>query len=265
MERNLIEESTYNDIFYAGTWFEKLRLREFEESNQNPVGLDYLKMSSELMLSCQENTAQAIEQCDQSIKENLCSIGTVLSLLDRVASCFWGCSRGDHTFEYLTGRVVSYSQTILLLSKTGRYDEAISLIRAIAEIANLFTLFVNEPTSFNDWRTFSEQKRRSEFSPVKVRKRLEFLNVTPPCDSERYSWLCEVAVHVTPHTKPQMYQSNARPSVGAIFQEDGFKKVINELSLALATISFAVIELARIEDSKRSEIAKHASVLLSFA
>ena len=265
MERNLIEESTYDGIFYAGTWFEKLRLREFEESNQIPVGLDYLEMTTEHMLSCQESTAQAIEQCDQSIKENLCSIGTVLSLLERAASCFWGCQRGDHTFEYLTGRVVGYSQTILLLSKTGRYDEAISLIRGIAEIANLFTLFVNEPTSFNDWRTFPENKRRPKFSPVKVRERLELLNVLPPCDSNRYSWLCEVAVHATPHTKPQMYQPNARPSAGAIFQEDGFKKVINELSLALAAVSFAVVELAKLEDSKRSEIAEHAKILLSFA
>ncbi|NJP10965.1 MAG: hypothetical protein HC866_17025 [Leptolyngbyaceae cyanobacterium RU_5_1] len=152
----------------------------------------------------------------------------------------------------------------MLLSKAGRYDEAISLIRSIAEIANLFALFVNDPTSFSDWKTYSENKRRSKFSPVKVRERLELLNVIPPCDSERYSWFCEVAVHVTPHTKPQMYQSNARPSVGAIFQEDGFKKVIKELSLALASVSSAVIELAKLEDSKRSEIAKHTNILLSF-
>ena len=41
------------------------------------------------------------------------SLGTVLSLLDRASSCYWGCRGGDHVIEYFAGRVASSSRAAL--------------------------------------------------------------------------------------------------------------------------------------------------------
>jgi hypothetical protein len=263
-ERKLTEESTYNGILYFGTWMEKLRLHELDTSGNFPVGIEYLKVSEDRASSCRKDTNEAIEQLGQSIEEHLQALGTTLSLLDRVASCVWGCSHGDHVLEYITGRVVGYSQSALLLAKSGLYDEALLLVRSIAEIANLFALFVADSTAFRNWKTFSEAKRISEFSPGKVRKRLDSLNVPIPYDGNQYGWLCEIAAHATPHTKPQVHQPNTRPSVGAIFQQNSFQGVLREISLSVAVLSETVAQLADIEDGKRDEIIKHGKILLSF-
>jgi hypothetical protein len=259
-ERNLIEESTYDGVLYFGTWMEKLRLREFDASGNFPVGLDYLKVAEEHVLRCQEDTNGAVK----TVEDHVQALGTTISLLDRVASCIWGCSRGDHVLEYITGRVVGYSQSAFLLARSGLYDEALLLVRSIAEVANLFALFVADTAALSNWKTFPERKRMSEFSPGKVREKLGLLNIPVPYDKNQYGWLCEIAAHATPQTKPQVHQPTTRPSVGAIFQQDGFDRVLREISLAVALVSDAVAQLADIEECNRNEIEKSKTILLNF-
>lgn len=264
-KRNLIEESTYNGTLYFGTWTEKLALREIDTSGNFPIGLDFLRVSDESILRCQNETNEAVKQFGQSIENHLQSFGTMLSLLDRVASCVWGCSRGDHILEYITGRVVGYSQSTFLLAKSGLYDEAFLLVRSLGEVANLFALFVADSPSFDEWKKLSKNKRISKFGPGAVRKKLDLMSVPLPCDSKQYEWLCEIAAHATPYTKPQVHQSNTRPSVGGTFQQDGFKRVLKEVSLVIASIGVAIVQLTNLEESKRDEIMAVAKTLMSFA
>ena len=264
MSRRLIKESTYDGILYFGTLMEELRLHELDESGNYPIGFDYLETSAELLLKCQKTTDEVIDQLDQPIKEHLQALGTLLSLLDRAASCVWGCSHSDHILEYITGRVVGYSQSAFFLVRSGLYDEALLLIRSVAEVANLFTLFASDPSSFNEWKALPANKRISSFGPGTVRKRLQAMNMAPPCDKKRYGWLCEVAAHVTPTTKPQLHQPKTRLSVGGIFQHTGFQDVVKEISLAVAHVGIAMIQLADIEDEKSDEVAAQAKTLLSF-
>jgi hypothetical protein len=100
-------------------------------------------------------------------------IGTILSLLDRMVSCWWVCRGGDHLIEYMCGKAASFGRASVRLTQIGFYDEALPLIRTIAEIANLLALFQLEPSSLSDWKSLPEQQRKQQFSPVRVRIRLE--------------------------------------------------------------------------------------------
>jgi hypothetical protein len=53
-------------------------------------------------------------------------------------------------------------------------------------------------------------------------------------------------------------------SVRAIFQQDGFQRVLREISLSVAVLSETVAQLADIEDGKRDEIIDYGRILLSF-
>jgi hypothetical protein len=179
-KQNLVDESTYDGILYFGTFMEKLRARELDASGQAPVGLAYLKLSEESALGCYRDTDRAIEQYGQSLNAHLHALGTMLSFLDRLALCAWGCSRGDHVLEYITGRVVGYSQSAFMMAKAGLYDEALLIVRSAGEIANLFTLFSANSPSFSEWKTLPEKQRKSNFGPGTVRRKLASIGIPPP-------------------------------------------------------------------------------------
>ena len=65
------------------------------------------------------------------------ALGTALSYLDRMASCWWGCRQSTHIEERLVGKVASNARAALHLMRAGYYDEALGLIRQIGETANL--------------------------------------------------------------------------------------------------------------------------------
>jgi hypothetical protein len=75
-------------------------------------------------------------------------LGTVLSLLYRMACCHWGCHGREHVFEYLAGRTCTSAQSSFRLIGFGYYDEALALSRNISEIGNLVHLFFTEPPRF---------------------------------------------------------------------------------------------------------------------
>ena len=54
------------------------------------------------------------------------TFGTVLSLLDRVGSCFWQCPGGGHKahmIQYMAARASSFARAAFRLRKLGFYDE----------------------------------------------------------------------------------------------------------------------------------------------
>lgn len=140
-----------------------------------PEGLDFLQMIWEQEDDCERETDQELPKMGEKASQCLLRLGTVLSLLDRLSTCWWGCRGGDHLIEYLVGRSVNCARASLRLSRFGFYDEALSVTRSIGEIANLMCLFTNEVGAFDRWRTADASVRKTTFGPMQVRMQLENL------------------------------------------------------------------------------------------
>src|SRR5262245_13348972 len=110
---------------------------EHTKSLHCPEGLEFLKLASEQEDSCEKHSHTRLLQMGHKAPQCLENLGTVLSLLDRAASCFWGCHEGDHLIEYLAGRVAASARASLRLLYFGFYDESLSITRSIGEAANL--------------------------------------------------------------------------------------------------------------------------------
>jgi hypothetical protein len=197
-----------------------------------PEGLDFLKLVAEQEDACEAATRCRIPHMGRNAPACVQNLGTVLSLLDRAASCFWGCRGGDHVIEYLAGRVCSCSRASLRLLLLGFYDESLSLTRSIGEIANLFFLFNADGATLSQWKESTKDQRRNHFGPGRVRGRLQTMNLPLLIDDARYGELCEVATHPTPETKPQAHNLLGMPCCGAEFQDAGVLVALNDLALA---------------------------------
>lgn len=202
--------------------------------------IDYLAMREQ---RCRIATIDARQNLGKKAPACLIAMGTVLSLLDRVASCWWGCRRGDHLLEYLVGRCTSSAMAGLHAASSGYYDEALNQARSLGEIANLFALFVAQQSSFNEWTRSSKRDRLTKFGPSRVRDRLTALNASIPIDQKRYTTLCERVTHPTPQTMPQSYNALHMPSTGQIFQQTGYIVALNEIALPLAFAAFFAPQL----------------------
>jgi hypothetical protein len=216
-----------------------------------PVGMEFIELLSRLEDQCSRETASQLPA--MGIKAPLCllRIGTTLSFLDRMASCWWGCDGGDHLIEYLCGRAESQAQAALRLTNCGLYDEALSMSRGIGEIANLLYLFSVSAESLATWKSVERSERLARFSPLKVRLKLEELGEYIPVDKERYQLLSERASHVTPSTRPGAHNILGVPTIGGSFQKAGFLVCLNELALPLVFVILAATQLLSIEREQK--------------
>ena len=194
------------------------------------------------------------------VKASACwnEVGTVLSLLDRMASCWWGCGGGDHTIEYLCGRVASNGRAVLRLLRFGFYDEALSLCRSMGEIANLLQLFSMDGAVLRDWKNSSRRERMNRFGPARVRQLLESANTPVVIDQERYRMLSERSVHVHPSTKPQSHNFWGIPSATTHIQKAGLLVCLNELALPLSVSSAFGAILVNLDENVKTEIVNAA-------
>lgn len=213
-----------------------------------PEGEDYLQFLWSLEDKCQLQTDRRMPELGKKAPECWKHLGTVLSLLDRMASCWWKCRGGDHKIEYLCGRAASSAGAVVRLIRHGYYDEALVLSRGLGEIANLMHLFSIDARSLDEWTNAAPLTVRREFSPVKVRRRLESLSTTPLIKEDRYSLLSTRAVHVHPDTTPQNHNVLGIPVLGAQLQDEGILVCVNEIALPLGiitTFGAVLLELER--------------------
>jgi hypothetical protein len=235
-----------------------------------PEGLDFLMQVSEEENACESETRLRIPELGKMVPACYQELGTVLSLLNRAASCSWGCRGGDHLIEYLAGRVCAYSRSAIRLLLFGFYDESLSLTRSIGEIGNLLLLFNQEPSALPQWRVSDKDLRMTDFGPKKVRKRLKNIGRDKSVDlkplivdDDRYVALSEIATHPTPQIKPQAHNAQGKPSVGARFQEAGLVVSLNELARAVACAVLPIPKLLGYDDQRRGAIRERAIILLS--
>jgi hypothetical protein len=149
------------------------------------------------------------------------------------ACCHWGCKNPSHDLERLASRVYNQATGALRLALTGRYDQALSLIRSIGEFTNLLTLFALEPLTRMEWGNLDERERRAKFAPVKVRVAIEAKGIEPAMESAEYRDLCEQAVHPTSVALPGAYNPARLPVLGGHLQPEGVIVVMCSLVRAI--------------------------------
>lgn len=235
-----------------------------------PEGLDFFKLISRRENACEARTASTLPLLGKQAPLCFKNLGTVLSLLDRAASCFWGCRRGDHIVEYLAGRVCTSSYAARLLFQFGYYDESLSLTRSVGEVSNLLWLFNLDASTFEKWRRAPDSERRHRFSPVRVRLRLEEICREKSPDlkllmiqQDRYGALSEIATHVNPQTKPQAHNPLRRPLAGSVFQEAGAVVALQELAGATGRATLALPKLLGYDERRTNEFRDAGAHLIS--
>lgn len=222
-----------------------------------PEGSEYWRLTRVAEEQCESLTLAAQVNSD-GISTRL---GTVMSLLYRMACCHWGCQGREHVFEYLAGRTCTSAQSAYRLIGFGYYDEALSLSRNVAEIGNLTHLFFTENEHIRTWLDLPSKDRRKEYSPVKVREKLRSLNAVIPTDQDAYSWLCEIGTHITPKTRPQAHNSDGRAILGAVYQSDGWSSAMNSLAWSVCTVAGPMAKLAILDRSQAERLFEETIAL----
>ncbi len=179
-----------------------------------PLGTDFLELVRAFEESCEARTDEVLPRLGKRAPKTYSQLGTVLSLLDRLGSCYWGCGGGDHAIEWLAARASSNSRGALRLMRAGFYDEALGLARSVGEVCNLLHLFVFERTSLDDWRTTDPATRRKRYSALTVRMRLERVADRAIIQNDRYSVLSGFAAHPDPASPPQAHNILGVASTG---------------------------------------------------
>ena len=226
-----------------------------------PEGHRFLQLIWSHEDECQSQTDSQIPELGKKAPECLKQIGTVLSLMDRMASCWWVCREGDHRIEYLCGRAASSARAVLRLIRLGFYDEALVLSRGLGEIANLMQLFCCDADALDEWKNSSPTEIRRDFSPVKVRLRIETVSASPAITEDRYRLLSERAAHVHPGTTPQSHNILGIPVAGAQLQVEGILVCLNELALPLCIIATFGAKLLALEKETANYIFSSARIL----
>ncbi len=208
-----------------------------------PSGLAHLSMLSRI----NTENRQASENLLKNQNPDLRILGESMAALYLAATCHRKCWGGDHILEALAARIYNLACASYSLISVGFYDEALSLVRSIGEIANLLSLSVNDKPKFVDWIKSSKRERIREFSPARVRKLLEKSGLVL-MDEKWYSELCESYTHVTPATKPNRFNEDDRNVCGGIVQEKGVQESIEQLTSLVSMVALFYCKYFELDD-----------------
>ncbi|WP_147268062.1 hypothetical protein [Spongiactinospora rosea] len=218
-------------------------------------GKQYLDARKALESATEILSLETLPKIGEKLPKALAALGDALSIAERASSCWWGCSQGSHSIEYMLGGIVSTALASTRILLTGFYDESLTLTRSIAERGNLFHLLRGRPEEIARWEAASENGRWQEFSPVKVRLRLEELGDTPPTQQDRYKALSGRGIH--PGAKPQAFNPQQRAASAGIFQPVGMAVALNELARAVAlALGIGVFLLTHLPLDMRKELQR---------
>ena len=231
-------------------------------ADEVPTGASFLDLVRTMEALCEKRTDEVLPRLGERAPNTYEQLGTVLSFLDRVASCYWTCAGGDHAIERLAGRVSSNIRAALRIMRAGFYDEALGLARSAGEICNLLQLFVFEPLALDDWRAVDGVTRRKVYSAFNVRLRLESVAGRAIIQNDRYGALSGFATHADPDNPPQAHNKFGVPSLGGLFQEAGLLMSLNELGLAAGGVLFLASTLAQLEAARLEECREAAIDLI---
>ncbi|HXA69638.1 MAG TPA: hypothetical protein VNW24_04255 [Stellaceae bacterium] len=227
-----------------------------------PVGVHFLQRVWEREDECQRTTDQLVHKLEANAPQTLAELGTLLSLLDRMASCAWGCAGGSHEIERLVGRCTNLARAAIRLLRSAFYDEALNLVRSLGEITNLLTYFVVAPGAFDRWILADRKQRKEYFGPGPVRTGIRKVLGKVPMDDDHYRRLCESVTHPTPTLVPQAYTHADRPILANIVQPAGVLIVLYELGNMLAIMALSAANIAPLAEAHREDVRESAARLL---
>ena len=117
-------------------------------------GQSYFAISRAIRTECKVTTIARLPRMGKKAPWCYENLGTVLALLDQIASCAWGCpgTEEGHAPHRLIGRGVSNGNTGIELALIGQYDEALVTARSVGEFANLLWLYLKRSTSATEER-----------------------------------------------------------------------------------------------------------------
>ena len=234
-----------------------------DEQHNVPLGSDFLRVVREQERRCEDTLNEWLPSAGVKAPQTMDRLGTALSYLDRIASCWWGCSQGTHIGERLVGRVASNSRAALQLLRSGYYDEALGLVRQIGETANLLSLFMQSEESYEQWKGASENVARNDFSPGRIRQQLEALPLPLPMDRETYGLLSTQSIHVNPHTSPQSHNPFSLPTLGGYFQKAGALVALNHLGGMVGWMLWLAVALVKPPTDRKVIVDASVSLLRS--
>lgn len=176
-------------------------------------------------------------------------IGTSLSALYQAATCYRQCFNNGHVLEALCGRAYNLGVASFELIKIGLYDEALNLIRSIAEIGNLIGMSAQDKNALHMWLTCNDKDRRNKFTPAKIREILKKAN-SPfiVANDDWYSRFCEKYTHVAPSTRAGAHGHFGKDWVGPVFQKEGLDLAIDELENVLVRIAIMICAYFKFDD-----------------
>lgn len=229
------------------------------DSPELPEGSDFLHHVSDMEDECEQITDKWISTAGVQAPKCMDRLGSVLSLGDRVGSCFWHCPGGGyetHVVQYIAARSTSYGRAALRLLRFGFYDEALSLVRSLGEIANLLMLFELDAKAMEKWKLSDLSARNRHFRPAQIRDQITLLGGTIPMDSTKYAQLCELATHPVPELRPQLFNQHGAITVGGYFQEMGALVALNETAALESIIVFLSAKLCNVPVDQRRQIKR---------
>ena len=234
-----------------------------EEKLNVPLGGDFLRVVRDQQRRCCESFDEWLPYAGVKAPQSMDALGTALSYLDRIASCWWGCRQDTHVEERVVGKATSNARAALHLLRSGYYDEALGLIRQIGETANLACLFVQSTESHEKWRGASEEVVRNDFSPLKVRLKLEKLPLPLPMDQSTYGLLSSQSVHANPETSPQSHNPFSLPTLGSYFQEAGALLALNHLGGMVGWVLWLAVALIKPPTDRKVVVDASVALLRS--
>jgi hypothetical protein len=233
------------------------------ENKCNLPGMDYLALAKNQEDECEEISSKNWKDLGVKASQCLESIGIVLFLLESYATCIWDCKGGDHILERLVGRTVSSSRASLRLLQFGFYDESLSIIRNIGEIANLILLFSIDNSAFDHWMSLSQDQSSQIFKPSEVRKRLQPLGKVAQINGQRYGILCKIGTHPSPNTVPQRHSLSGKSTLGGYYQAQGALLAMNELAIPLMYIAMCLPKIVDILPEQKEALNDAGKALAS--
>jgi len=211
---------------------------------------DFLAWSAEQHAECEIETHTQTKNLDPRFAEFRSKTACLLNLLFDFATCAWGCAGKGHLVEAITGKCVSSARAAITLIDFGHYDEALALVRSIAEVANLFCFFIDDPDQYRSWLKSSREERLRKFSPVKIRVAIEKRGLPIPYGEKRYRILSEAGTHANPEVRPQAHNSQELQTLGGLFQERGYVRCVTELAFSMAIVGATSVVIANLQNNR---------------
>lgn len=224
--------------------------------NHTTSETDFYSVLAAFEDQCRTETGNDLPNLPSEVLESLTIHLNLLEHLYRFGCCFWGCHGKEHVFEHLGGRCVSSLIAAGRLTQIGYYDECLSLVRSVGEIANLLNLFWCDNSHIRTWLDSTDCERRRNYKPYKVRQLLADNEWLVPFSDEHYGRLCEQYVHPNPDTKPQAHNDDGRPILGALYQREGFLTAHWESCWALCAVAGPIAKLAIFPESQAKQMVE---------